>query len=51
MFVLKVGAGMVIAILSDISIASDKAEFNDGHIRFFKYFQKKVIYIFFKDLE
>jgi enoyl-CoA hydratase len=30
---IAVGAGMVIAILSDISIASDKAEFNDGHIR------------------
>jgi len=28
-----VGAGMVVAMLSDISIVSERAKFNDGHIR------------------
>lgn len=29
-----VGAGMAIALLADISIASERARFNDGHVRF-----------------
>ena len=28
-----VGAGMVMAVMADISIASDKARLNDGHMR------------------
>jgi len=30
---IAIGAGMAVAILADISIVSDKAQFNDGHIR------------------
>ncbi len=29
-----VGAGMAVAVLADISIASEQARFNDGHVRF-----------------
>ncbi len=29
----KVGAGLVVALLSDISIVSEKAKLNDGHAR------------------